>query len=651
MCSGSELMLLSCVAAPSTSCGLPLRRASPQERAPASRCAAFSATWRALRTIASQWRARARDGPSRVRSLVRRGELLLHSGRQPSPRRSLQLPVRSHRGCCATHTSKNARLASFRAPWKRRKRSGARSSKTRHHEHEHLHQLGSTTAHRALLSLLHRRRVHHRPPAHDGERAGAVAPHHGAGAIFRRHRWVRDALVLGVLVTVFDCRTLLHPRPTHAAGLQDTHPKLGFLIASAIAGGHIVIFGVLGFIARQRKVCVKMAGSSPVPSREPPLTHARASSLRLAGVPLRPGGELRGGVDRLDRLAAVAAAATSRREGNQQQELSSLRMKATRCFSTLTARCTSARCTFAGGAGRHVPHPLWHLVRGRRCQGHDRQVLQLHRAVCACRRQRGTCKGAAGGAPLYVSQADASTTRRAPLQRFCPQLSLAITYPLLLAHVQELVPWMYNQHEDVLRVGYQTTSVFCGTCVSLCLLYIVSASTRARSSWAGSRAPRDIPWAQGTLLWSAEKGGWVACAGCRCAGRTPALPHALAFPHRPQVPIAKDKEDDHMSALNLVFRLILPTAVLGIVVIVCHLWARLALSHLWVRVSHQVPRLAASVQRRQGQARCHCRAGNAGPAAAAGSARARTTSTSPWCRVAHPAAASCHTAHAGRWLT
>ncbi len=55
---------------------------------------------------------------------------------------------------------------------------------------------------------------------------------------------------------------------------------------------------------------------------------------------------------------------------------------------------------------------------------------------------------------------------------------MIVTYPLGLAHVQEMVPWHLSSHEDVLRLGYQTTSLFCAATTSLCLLYIVSYGTR-----------------------------------------------------------------------------------------------------------------------------------------------------------------------------
>ncbi len=47
-----------------------------------------------------------------------------------------------------------------------------------------------------------------------------------------------------------------------ATGLQDTYLRLGLLIASALAAAHIVLLGVVLYLARQRKVRRNKRGSS-----------------------------------------------------------------------------------------------------------------------------------------------------------------------------------------------------------------------------------------------------------------------------------------------------------------------------------------------------------------------------------------------------
>jgi hypothetical protein len=52
-------------------------------------------------------------------------------------------------------------------------------------------------------------------------------------------------------------------------------------------------------------------------------------------------------------------------------------------------------------------------------------------------------------------------------------LSMILTYPIGIQHVQELVPWMYHGHEDVLNAGYICSGVLFSSFAISCLLYLI----------------------------------------------------------------------------------------------------------------------------------------------------------------------------------
>eukprot|EP00195_Chlamydomonas_chlamydogama_P016138 CAMPEP_0202892238 /NCGR_PEP_ID=MMETSP1392-20130828/2003_1 /ASSEMBLY_ACC=CAM_ASM_000868 /TAXON_ID=225041 /ORGANISM="Chlamydomonas chlamydogama, Strain SAG 11-48b" /LENGTH=778 /DNA_ID=CAMNT_0049576129 /DNA_START=97 /DNA_END=2433 /DNA_ORIENTATION=+ len=97
-------------------------------------------------------------------------------------------------------------------------------------------------------------------------------------------------------------------------------------------------------------------------------------------------------------------------------------------------------------------------------------------------------------------------------------ISIVVTYPLGVQHVQELVPWAYSSHEDVLTAGYFTTGVMCISFVASCLLYLV--------------------------------------------------------------PVARDEYNNHFHALNLAFRLILPCVLTFIAVCFTRFWPAVVVAHL-----------------------------------------------------------------------
>eukprot|EP00798_Chlamydomonas_sp_ICE-L_P010238 gene10238-8155_t len=52
-------------------------------------------------------------------------------------------------------------------------------------------------------------------------------------------------------------------------------------------------------------------------------------------------------------------------------------------------------------------------------------------------------------------------------------ISMIITYPLGIQHVQEMVPWVYSSHDDVIACGYVTTGVLTLSFIASCLLYLI----------------------------------------------------------------------------------------------------------------------------------------------------------------------------------
>ena len=67
------------------------------------------------------------------------------------------------------------------------------------------------------------------------------------------------------------------------------------------------------------------------------------------------------------------------------------------------------------------------------------------------------------------------------------QISMLVTYPAGIQHVQELVPWAYNSHEDVITAGYMTTGVLTASFVCSDLLYLVR-NRKQNGQRAGGRA-------------------------------------------------------------------------------------------------------------------------------------------------------------------
>ncbi|GAX79201.1 hypothetical protein CEUSTIGMA_g6641.t1 [Chlamydomonas eustigma] len=99
-------------------------------------------------------------------------------------------------------------------------------------------------------------------------------------------------------------------------------------------------------------------------------------------------------------------------------------------------------------------------------------------------------------------------------------ISMIVTYPCGVQHVQELVPWLYHGHADVVNAGYVTSGVMCCAFIISCLLYLV--------------------------------------------------------------PLTKGFQNDHMNPFNLVFRLILPEVLTFLAVLFTRLWGSSFTSHLQV---------------------------------------------------------------------
>ena len=58
---------------------------------------------------------------------------------------------------------------------------------------------------------------------------------------------------------------------------------------------------------------------------------------------------------------------------------------------------------------------------------------------------------------------------------------MIVTYPLGVQHVQEMVPWAYHGHEDVIHAGYITAGVLFFAFAASDLLYLVRSCAHPRS--------------------------------------------------------------------------------------------------------------------------------------------------------------------------